>query len=69
MIRASIGTNKVKWNEDCQKSFEELKKLLTSDLVLQLPDFSKPFRLDTDACNYGVGAVLEQPISLDSKEY
>jgi hypothetical protein len=49
LIRASIGTNKVNWNEECQKSFDELKNLLTSDLVLQLPDFSKPFRLDTDA--------------------
>ena len=30
-------------------------------MILQLPDFNKPFRLDTDACNYGVGASLEQP--------
>ena len=37
-------------------------------MVLQLPYFLKPYRLDTDACNYGVGAALEQPTSLDSKE-
>jgi hypothetical protein len=69
LLRATIETNKVKWNEECQKSFDELKNLLTSDLVLQLPDFSKPFRLDTDACNYGVGEALEQPINSNSKEW
>jgi len=47
--------------------FDRLKTILTSDLVLQLPNFDEIFRLDTDACDYGVGASLEQP-SIDNKE-
>jgi hypothetical protein len=38
--------------------------------VLQLPDFSKPFIIDTDACDTGVGAVLQQgghPVAYMSK--
>ncbi|CAF0811964.1 unnamed protein product [Brachionus calyciflorus] len=43
-----------------QKSFNTIRNLLTSDSVLALPDPNKRFRLDTDAGNTGVGAVLSQ---------
>ena len=49
-----------RWTSECDNAFCELKQLLTSAPVLSYPDFSKPFILDTDASNVGIGAVLSQ---------
>jgi hypothetical protein len=38
-----------KWSKDCQESFEELKKHLTTAPVLVLPDMSKKFDIYCDA--------------------
>ena len=48
----------VVWTEECDKAFNALKNVLTSTPVLSSPDFEKTFFLQTDASNYGVGAVL-----------
>jgi hypothetical protein len=37
------------WTEECQTSFEELKKCLTSAPVLILPDLTKKFDIYCDA--------------------
>lgn len=49
-----------KWSEACQKAFEQLKGRLISAPVLAYPDPAKPFILDTDASDVGIGAVLSQ---------
>lgn len=49
-----------KWNDDCQKAFETLKRSLTEAPILRYPDFTKPFRLYTDASTKGLGAILAQ---------
>jgi hypothetical protein len=38
-----------KWTHDCQESFEELKKRLTTAPVLVLPELSKKFDIYCDA--------------------
>jgi hypothetical protein len=48
------------WIEECQTSFEELKKCLTSAPVLILPDFTKKFDIYCDASHLGLGCVLMQ---------
>ena len=48
------------WGETQQQAFQELKDRLTLSLVLQLPDLSNPFFVQTDASKLGTGAVLLQ---------
>ena len=54
------------WTEECEKSFQTIKQLITSAATLAFPDFSKIFRLQTDASNFGIGAVLLQQDDSDS---
>ena len=37
-----------------------MKEVITEKPVLGLPDFTKPFRLSTDASNFGISAILSQ---------
>ena len=48
------------WTTLCQETFDKLRKLLTSALVLVYPNFRVPFVLETDASIAGLGAVLAQ---------
>lgn len=45
----------------CKKAFDQLRnELCSTNVVLQVPDYSKPFILTTDASDYAIGSVLEQ---------
>ncbi|MCO5577004.1 hypothetical protein L7F22_030826 [Adiantum nelumboides] len=48
------------WTERKQEAFDKLKQKLTSQPVLVLPDLSKPFEVQCDACGDCLGAVLLQ---------
>ena len=52
--------HKVKWNQECDNTFQKLKEILCSEPVLRNPDFGAPFILQTDASDRGIGAVLNQ---------
>ena len=49
-----------KWTTECHDAFQELRRRLVSTPILAHPDFSRPFILDTDASDTGLGAVLSQ---------
>ena len=48
------------WTESCERSFQELKKRLTTAPVLTLPDIHRDFVVYCDASRQGLGCVLMQ---------
>ena len=60
--------NTIVWNEDCENSFCELKKALSKEPVLHLPDYSKTFFVQTDASDKAIAGILSQRTD-DGKEY
>jgi hypothetical protein len=48
------------WSDEQQAVFDTLKRDLCSAPLLRHPDFEKRFFVQTDACGYGLGAVLCQ---------
>ncbi|XP_070068145.1 uncharacterized protein [Drosophila takahashii] len=52
--------SKWEWTQEHQMAFEEVKARLVADPVLACPDFNKTFTLQTDASDYGIGAILTQ---------
>ena len=68
---------KLIWSEECQQAFEKVKSLLLSAPVLRAPDFEKPCKLQVDASDVRIGAVLLQegpqgidhPVSYYSRKF
>jgi hypothetical protein len=56
--------NEVKWcwEEAQETAFQELKRLLTTALVMALPDLSKKFYFDSDWSQTGIGiGIVSNP--------
>jgi hypothetical protein len=60
MMKLHEKNKAFKWIVECQVSFEELRKRLTSAPVLVLPDLTKKFNIYCDASHRGLGCVLMQ---------
>lgn len=48
------------WTTEHDQSFQPLKQALSTSPVLALPNFERPFSIETDASVGGIGAVLAQ---------
>jgi len=59
---------KVKWSAKCEEAFCKLKELLVTPPILRVAEPSKPYILQTDASEKGLGAVLSQTTQ-DGKEH
>lgn len=60
-ITALLKKNaKIIWTEECNAAFKNLKEQLSTAPVLSSPDYEHgyPFYVQTDASNFGLGAVL-----------
>ena len=49
---------KWQWRKEQQKTFDKLKVIFITRLVLVAPDSDKKFRVEADALNYTTGGVL-----------
>jgi hypothetical protein len=56
------GTKKVPWHWDevHQRAFDHVKATIAKDVVLAYPDYSKVFKIYTDASSKQLGAVITQ---------
>ena len=66
----------VELSDEEKRAFNELKRILTGDLILRIPNPDLPFKIQTDASKIGIGAVLMQthpngdlPIAFSSKKF
>ena len=46
------------WDDKCERSFQTLRKLLTSANVLAQPDITRPFDVYCDASGTNLGRIL-----------
>ena len=59
------------WEPMHQRSFEAIKSIVSREVMLTYPDFSKKFIIHTDASKYQLGAVIAQegkPIAYFSRK-
>ena len=57
---AKKKNNEIEWTSECRFAFDLLKKLCTEAPVLAYADYTKTFKVHTDASEEGLGAVLYQ---------
>jgi hypothetical protein len=48
------------WTEECERSFQQLKQLLTSAPIMRIVDPTEDFIVCTNACKEGQGGILSQ---------
>ena len=55
-----VGKKKLKWTEIHQKAFEDIKKVMTKETILNYPNFNEVFEINTDAIDRQLGAAISQ---------
>ncbi|CAF0886678.1 unnamed protein product [Brachionus calyciflorus] len=60
LFKATKKGKKFEFDKRCEDAFNKLKDCLTSTDLLIFPKFHDTFRLETDASDIGLGAVLSQ---------
>ena len=54
------GKKKTDWTDIHQKSFDEMKKVMAKETILNYPDFNKFFEIHIDVSDRQLGAVISQ---------
>lgn len=71
LARLTSKTVKWNWTAECSDAFRKMKKVLSKEVLLAYPDFSKTFVIHTDASHSQLGAVISQdnkPIAFYSRK-
>ena len=59
------------WTDECERAFNQIKKIVSREVMLACSNFNKKFEIYTDASNKQLGAVITQdnrPIAFYSKK-
>ena len=75
--KVKMKTAKFIWTIECENAFENIKAMLVSQPVLNIPNWEKDYVLSVDASDNGAGAMLQQegddgilhPVSFFSKKF
>ncbi|XP_036065872.1 uncharacterized protein LOC118598010 [Oryzias melastigma] len=59
-LTGARSPNDIQWTKEAEVAFEDFRQSLSKSPVLYSPNFEKPFILQTDASDRGLGAVLLQ---------
>jgi hypothetical protein len=60
-LTALVSKNaKWQWTDVVQNTFDTMKRVISREVLLLYPDFSKTFVIHTDASNTQLGAVISQ---------
>ena len=50
----------IQWTEKHQKAFDDMKALITHDVMIRYPDHNLPYHIYTDASDFQMGSVIMQ---------
>ena len=67
-----LKKDRFQWNQEAQQALDALKRAMAALPTFSVPDFSRPFIIETNASNQGLGAVLLQegrPVALLNREF
>lgn len=60
LLTRLLKRNYFNWDEGATDTFEKLKKVMTTILILRMPNFLKEFMVEMDTYSLGLGVVLMQ---------
>ncbi|KAG8183320.1 hypothetical protein JTE90_023969 [Oedothorax gibbosus] len=68
-LKGKARKGPITWTKECEEAFDKLKNCLCNYPVLYSPDYQKPFIVETDASDQGMGVVLSQLADNETEEH